>query len=72
MERPVWTGCDFCGADETLTCMGDVWLCAKCADDLQDEMYSFGQFSWEHEFNLVFESDSAGTEANASGPQEEE
>ena len=59
MEKPKWTGCDFCGADETLHCMGDIWLCPACATTLQEDMYSHRQFSWEKEYNFVFESDLA-------------
>ena len=38
MENPHWQGCDFCGADNTLRCMGDVWLCIPCATKLEEEI----------------------------------
>ncbi len=33
-----WFGCDFCASDETLFEIGDVWLCTRCIQYLEDEI----------------------------------
>ena len=33
-----WFGCDFCASDETLHCCGDVWICTRCREHLEDEI----------------------------------
>lgn len=39
-EEDDWFGCDFCASDEELHCCGDVSLCTKCRDRLEDEIAS--------------------------------
>lgn len=38
MENPLGGGCDFCGADNTLHCIGDYWVCTPCRQKLEDEI----------------------------------
>lgn len=44
-----WFGCDFCASDETLHCLGDVWLCTPCRERLEDEIASVEALMKEEE-----------------------